>query len=270
VTASVRPAHPLLRPARALLRAVPDSYARHYGPPDDPAGFLATARRQHEGYARTLRDAGVAVEVLPPDEAHPDCHFVEDPAIVVGDTALVCHLGRADRRGEEPPVAARLVALGYRVERLAPPATLEGGDVLQVGERVFVGRSERTNDAGVAALAAVVAAAGRRLEVVPLTRCFHLKTAVTAFSTDGLLVAKTLLPPGLRFDGFEVVPVPTDPDDETYAANCLALGERVLLPAGHLKTAALLEARGFRVSLLPMSAFQAGDGALTCLSVLLP
>jgi len=207
--------------------------------------------------------------VLPADEAHPDCHFVEDPAVVVGRTAIVCHLGREDRRGEEPPVAARLAALGYGIERLAPPATLEGGDVLQVGDRVFVGRSERTNDAGIAALAKVAAAEGRHLEVVPLARCFHLKSAVTAFAADGLLVAAALLPEGVRFEGFEVVPVPTAPDDETYAANCLALGERVLLPAGHLKTAALLEERGFRVSLLPMTAFQAGDGALTCLSILL-
>jgi len=255
----------LPRPARALLRAVPDSYARLYGPTADPAGFLATVRRQHEGYAHALQEAGVTVERLPADEAHPDCHFVEDTAVVLGGTALVCHLGREDRRGEEPPVAARLAALGYRVERLQPPATLEGGDVLQVADRVFVGRSARTNEAGIAALEAVARAEGRRLTAVPVPRCLHLKTAVTAFATDAVLVAEALLPDA-RFEGLECVAVPAE---EAYAANCLALGERVLLPAGHLKTAALLEARGLRVSLLPMTAFQAGDGALTCLSLLL-
>lgn len=260
-------AAPLPCPSSAVLRAVPDRYAVLYGPAADRAGFLAAARRQHAGYERALRDAGLAVDVLAADGSHGDCHFVEDTAVVIGDTALVCHLGRADRRGEEAPVAAHLAALGYHVQRLDPPATLEGGDVLQVGDRVLVGRSERTNEAGIAALDAVVRRAGRRLEAIPVRRCLHLKTAVTAVAEDTLLVARALLPEAdAPLPGFRVLDVG---EEEAYGANALALGERILLPAAHLKTAAQVEALGLRVSLLPMSAFQAGDGALTCLSILL-
>lgn len=254
-------------PSKALIRPVPASYGPAYAPPDAP-DFIDDARRQHAGYVAALESAGVVLERLETDENHPDAHFVEDTAVVVGETALICHLGREDRRGEELAAAERLGALGYTIRRMEPPATLEGGDVLHVGGRFYVGRSLRTNDAGIAALGEVCRRHGFPLVVVPVPAgCLHLKTNCSGFSPDGVLVATSLMPASV-FDGagleiVEIVP------EEAYAANCLALGERVLLPSGHLKTAAALEERGFDVTLLPMSTFRQSEGALTCLSILL-
>ena len=248
----------------ALLRAVPDSFrdcvTRR---PADPPLDAARARRQHEGYRICLEAGGFATGVLAADEAHPDCCFIEDTAVLLGETALATRPGHASRRGEVAAVAA---ALRERlpVEGMAAPATLDGGDVLRVGRRLFVGASERSNAAGREALARF--AAPRGYEVVPVTLrgALHLKSAATALDDVTVLVFPEAVGPG-AFAGLRVVGVEGgDPE----AANVVRLPDGRILVATHLpQSAAAVRALGMIPVACDVSEFARADGGLTCLSL---
>ncbi len=115
---------------------------------------LELARKQHLGYIDALKYCGCDVTVLPADERYPDCVFVEDPAVIVGSTALITRPGHASRFGEVERVRELLKAQGLIVVEITDPeAKIDGGDVQYTGKEILVGISERTNRAGVAAVA---------------------------------------------------------------------------------------------------------------------
>jgi dimethylargininase len=204
--------------------------------------------------------------VLPADERFPDGCFVEDTAVVVGDVALVTRPGAISRRGEVDAVAAAL-APHIALERMTAPATLDGGDCLRLGATIYVGRSARTDEAGVAALRAVAAGRGVEVVAVPLAAgVLHLKCVCARLDDDTVLLADDSLDPAI-FGGARIVRVPAA---ETYAANALAVGGAVLISDGHPRTADAVTAAGFRVIPLPTSEVRKADGALTCLSILVP
>lgn len=246
---------------RALCRAVPSSFAHALSaaPPDPPID-VALARAQHAAYVAALGALGVAVTVLPADEALPDCTFVEDTAVVAGGTALVTRPGAPSRRAEVTAVAAALAGLDVHV--MEAPATLDGGDVLRAGRTFFVGLSARTNRAGADRLAAafpdhrVIA-----LEVPPSV--LHLKSACSPLGDEAILLAEGSLDPHL-FRGVDIVSTP-----EAHAANAVAVGNGVVVAAGAPGTRALLERRGLRVIEVDTGEMRKADGALTCLSILL-
>lgn len=250
-------------PARAVTRAVSATFARalqHTPAPLD----IERARAQQATYADALRDLGVAIDPLAPDDAHPDACFVEDTAVVLSSkVALQTVPGATSRRGETAATARALEAAGLRVTTMQLPATLDGGDVLRVSaNRLWVGLSSRTNAAGAEALAHLAAPLGIAVETVPLAAGLHLKSAVT-LATPGLLVAQ----PGLALPSaaLEVLEV-----DEPAGANVLALGPVVLVSGSAPRTQALLARRGLTVRALPLEALHLADGALTCLSLRVP
>ena len=253
-------------PARpfALLRSVPHSFAGALvgGEPTAPLD-PRRARRQHAAYAAALRSGGFAVQILPGDERHPDCPFIEDTAVVIGRRALVTRPGHPSRRGEVGPVADALAGL-VEVSEVPEDARIDGGDVLQVGPTIFVGRSERTDDAGITALAAFAEPLGRTVVPVPVSGALHLKSVVTALD-DATLLASPHMAGLPAFAGFDVVEAPAgDPE----AANVLRLPDgSILVAAHHPGTAALVAGRGFPVATVDVSEFAAADGGLTCLSV---
>lgn len=226
---------------------------------------VALAREQHRAYAAALAEAGVALTVLPTDEACPDAVFVEDTAVLLGPEALITVPGAPSRRPEVPAIAAAL-AEAMPTVTMALPATLDGGDVLRSGDRLYVGLSGRTNREGLDALAALAARHGIRVIGVPVAAGLHLKSAVT-LAAEGLLVAVTdtldLAP--FRAAGDGVIEVA-----EPMGGNVLALGSTVLVSADAPETAALLAGRGLQVRVLNMSELHKGDGALTCLSLRQP
>jgi len=249
--------------ARAIVRGVPDSFeqatARYFGSgPTD----MAEARRQHAAYVAALCDFGVAVTELAADDAYPDCIFVEDHAVVHDGRALLTHSGHAGRRGEQPPVAA---ALGAALElvQMEPPAMLDGGDVLQIGDCYLVGISTRTNPAGARALRDFVAPLPVHEVTIPDDQ-LHLKSVCTSPDGGLLLAPDHALRDGTLERVAEVLRVPAA---ETYACNVLVFGSELLLPAGYPATHAILEQRGFQLHPLEMSQIRAADGSLTCLSV---
>jgi dimethylargininase len=248
----------------ALMRGVPPTLAeceltyRDREPID-----LDRAVAQHASYAALLRSLGLEVLELPADPALPDCCFVEDVAIVLDEVALLTMPGAPSRRGE---VRAVEEALGrFRpLERTRLPATLEGGDVLRVGRRLFVGRSERTNEAGIARLAAVAEPLGYRVAPVNVTGCLHLKSAVTALDDERLLANPAWIDPS-PFAGLGVVAVDAD---EPGAANVLRAGGAVVAHPGFPRTVERLRALGYAVRTLDVSEFIKAEAALTCKSLL--
>lgn len=241
----------------ALVRGVSPAFARaltrHDAVPD-----AARAAQQHAAYVAALRGMGVSVQELPPDPELPDCCFVEDTALIADGRALITRPGAPSRRGEADAVAT---ALPMPQARMAAPATLDGGDCLRVGHRWLVGLSSRTNAAGVEAVQR--AFPGFTVQAVPVVD-LHLKCSCSALDDRRVLLAEGTLP-AATFAGLDVVTVPAE---EAYAANVVAVGRRVLVPAGFPRTRRILEREGFEVIELDNRELRLADGALTCLSLL--
>jgi dimethylargininase len=224
---------------------------------------LTLARRQHAGYVAALRELGVEVTELPADDVHPDATFVQDRILVFGDRAVVCPSGIPERAGEEE---ALIAALPPRLEvvLLTPPAALDGGDVLIAGDAVYVGLSERSNEAAVEQLRALLAPHSTVEAVECPADLLHLLSGCSSLGGDLLLAGDSVAP--LPFASrFQVVAVPSA---EALGANVLALGRDVIVPAGYPETARRIESRGLRVHAVEMSEFEKKDGGVTCLALL--
>jgi dimethylargininase len=248
----------------AMVRGVASTFAecvteRRPEPPLD----VDTARSQHDSYVRLLEASGFSVRSIPPDDDHPDCCFVEDTAVVVDDVALLTRPGHPSRAGEVAAVGAALREL-VEVEEMAEPATLDGGDVLQVGSTVFVGVGARTNREGFESLRRLAAARGRRVVAVETRGVLHLKSAATALDDDTVLVDVRAVPTSV-FEGLRVVEVPVS---DGNAANVVRLADGAILAASHQDgTALLLSDAGYRVVTTDVGEFARADGGLTCLSI---
>jgi dimethylargininase len=219
---------------------------------------------QHAEYCQTLRRCGVSVRKLDVNRDLPDCVFIEDTAIVLDEIAVLASMGVDSRRAE--PARIEPVLKEYRhVHRLEPGATLEGGDVLQVGRTLLVGLSSRTSSAGVEGLQAIVRRYGYQVVPVRVCQCLHLKSACTALPDGTLLVN----PHWLEMEALRNFPVIPIPQEEPLAADILRVGQRVCVPAENVRTAELIRQRGFEVETVDLSEFAKADGGITCLSILL-
>ncbi len=221
------------------------------------------AFRQHEAYCRTLRQMGVAVEVLPPDEGYPDSVFIEDNAIILDELAVVTSMGTPSRQGE-PALLRGVLARHRRLVRIAPPATIEGGDVLRMGKRLYVGISSRTNRAGVEALRAIAEPLGYEVTPVETRACLHLKTACAALDEETLLVN----PAWLDSDALGAFRLLRVPAEEPFGANVLCLPGGVLVRTSCPLTRELIGSRGYDPTGVDLSEFSKADAGPTCLSLL--
>lgn len=252
-------------PSRALVRKLPQSYAVLYSQPGHRVS-LDFANQQHHAYVEALRTAGLEVTMVEADNNRPDCVFIEDTAVVWNGSALITRM-TSHREGEQPAVEAALEPT-HAITRLEAPASLEGGDVLHVENVTYVGLTRRTNETGADALEKFLAPFGRQVVPVRVENCLHLKSAAT-YLGDGALV---LAPSRLGFREFEVEEtIETEPGEE-YAANCLRIGNYLLIPTGFPKTESKLrrfaENKGVEIIPLDCSELRKGGGSLTCLSLI--
>jgi dimethylargininase len=218
---------------------------------------------EHEAYEAALRRLGANVRRLMAAPLLADAVFVEDTAIVFDDVAIITRPGAPSRRPELRAVAATLAA-HRALEFIDEPATLDGGDVLVDGERVYVGRSSRSNEAAVAQLAGILHPLGYRVIPVEFRGCLHLKSAVTRLA-DGLFLSNPDWVEASVFSGTRVVPV--DPR-EPHAANALSLGGAVIHPLQFPRTRARLEAEGLRVEPVDTTELAKAEAGVTCCSLL--
>jgi len=251
----------------AIVRPPGASFTRALSEHPDRATIdPVRAAAQHAAYREALRRAGLDLVRLPPDEELPDACFVDDCAVVAGGDALLTRPGAPSRAAEPERLAGALTRLVVRVERMRSPATLDGGDVLALGDTLVVGRSLRTNQAGVDQLAVFAAARGLRAATAELPAgTLHLQSGVTALGGDALVGSPELLDQP-AFRSVETrVPVPPE---EAAACNVVAVGRSVVMVAGCPRTAAALAALGLEVIEVDLSEFTKADGGPTCLSLI--
>jgi len=218
------------------------------------------AREQHEEYRALLASLGCEVISLPGDAAYPDCVFIEDTAIVLNDMGVITRPGADSRRGEVDVVAEALASLRPLV-RITAPATLDGGDVLVLDERIYVGRSQRSNDEALAQLRQLT---GREVVGVGLHGALHLKTAVTRVSRDTLLVNREWIDV-TPFAGWTLLDA--DPA-EPFGANAVLLDDVVIYPVAFSRTRAKLESHGINVRTVKADELAKAEGGVTCCSLL--
>jgi len=224
---------------------------------------VAKAIAQHKAYQDCLADLGVRIVSLPAEPELPDAVFVEDPAVVVNEVAIISNLGAPSRRPETRSLAN--VLLRYRpLKFLTEPATLDGGDVLHIDRSVFVGLSRRTNRDGIDQLGDLLGSSDYQVQPVEVKGCLHLKSACSYIGNDTLLVNRSWID-AERLRGFELLDVP---EEESTAANALLLNDVVIIPASFPKTCALLEKRGFRVRTIDVSELQKAEAGVTCTSLI--
>ena len=224
---------------------------------------LARAHEQHQAYEVLLARMGARVLSLPPEPELPDSLFVEDPAIVLDELAVVVPLGTKSRRGEALSLAKELAKF-RKLADVQLPGTLEGGDVLRVGRKLFVGLTKRSNAEGIRQLTEIVKPHDYEVVPVPVTGCLHLKSAVT-WIADNTLLANRAWFDTAPFAGFDWIDV--DPS-EPHAANALALGGTVVVPASFPKTRGRIGSLDHRVTTLDISELQKAESGLTCSSLL--
>jgi dimethylargininase len=210
-----------------------------------------------------LEGAGYEVSVIPADEDCPDCPFIEDAAVLLNTLAVITRPGAPERRAETGPVKAALSPVMPLVE-LTEPATLDGGDVLRLGATLFVGRSRRTNDAGISQLAEIAAGDGLRVIAAPVSNLLHLKSAVLGLDDETVLIATDCTDPTV-FVGHRLIEKP--PGERGASALRLANGS-IVVTANTPATMGLVSGAGFEVDWFDASEFQKADGGLTCLSLL--
>ena len=255
---------------RALMRAVPGSFskalAKYFGSGPTDIGL---AKKQHAAYAQALLDCGLEVTILPADENHPDCIFVEDQAIIVDGHVLLPLPGHPSRVAEQPPIADFLSRQlnGFQVCGMFGDARMDGGDILRLGNIFFVARSQRTNDAGIETLRNLLTHLGHELRIIdiPTEKALHL-TSISSTPTDEvILTAEGFLTAddfGELPDGSRVIFVP---EEEVYGCNTIGLENgKVLIAEGYPTVLEIVRELGLEPIVLDMSQIREADGSITC------
>jgi dimethylargininase len=251
---------PLIAVVREVSSSINDcELSFHARQPIDVAKAIA----QHKAYQECLAELGARIVCLPAEPELPDAVFVEDPAVVVDEVAILSNMGAPSRRREVSSLADALSS--YRpLKFLSEPATLDGGDVLRIGRSVFVGLSRRTNRDGIGQLGDLLGPYGYEVRPAEVRGCLHLKSACSYIGNDTLLANRSWIDAGplARFELLDV------PEDEPAAANALLLNDVVIMPVSFPKTRVRLEKRGFRVRPIDVSELQKAEAGVTCTSLI--
>jgi dimethylargininase len=219
------------------------------------------AVRQWDQYVALLRrHEWETIEVAPADEC-PDSVFVEDTMVVYRGVALIAHPGAPSRRPEIVGAQRTVERLGYSIERIKEPGTLEGGDVLKVGDLIYVGRSDRTNAEGAVQLRRTFDALGATVVEVPVNKVLHLKSGVTALPNGAVIGYLPALDDASIFPDFISVPEPSG------AHVVLLGGNRLLMAASAPQSAELFTGLGYEPIVVDISEYEKLEGCVTCLSV---
>lgn len=248
----------------AICRLPAASITRGLRALDTGAPDLARMLADHADYVATLRSTGAQVTVLPALDAYPDAVFVEDTALCLPQGAVIMRPGAPSRLGEAAEMAPALTALYGSVARITGPGTIEGGDILTTETEILVGRSARTDAAGIAELAALVAPWGWPLrEVATPPGVLHFKTDCSLLDAETILSTRRLSASGC-FAGYRVIDVA---EGEEAAANTIRFNNLVLMPAGFPRTRDRLVATGYTVREIGNTECARLDGGMSCLSL---
>lgn len=225
---------------------------------------MNVARTQHDAYVHALRELGCQVVELPEESDLPDSVFVEDTAFILPEVAVITRPGADSRK---PEVESIIPALSpYRpLLRVNEPASVDGGDVLVIGKKIFIGLSTRSNQEAVSQLNVLLAPYGYTVRGVEMTDCLHLKTAVTRVDDTTLLINPNWVDSS-NFHGFDLIEIDAS---EPFAANCLPVKGKIIYPTTFPNTRKRLEEKGFSVISVDLSELAKAEGAVTCCSLII-
>ena len=246
------------RPCRAICEGI--TSAPELGQP-----IYEKALQQHDKYIEALKQCGVEVTVLEADERYPDSCFVEDPALITRKCAIITNPGAASRNGEKNEIigAVKKFFPEDKIEYIKDPGTLEGGDVMMVGDTFYVGLSARTNAEGIRQLTEILNKYGLECIQVPLEKVLHLKTGVNYIENNNMLVSGEFIEKP-EFEKYNKIVIP---EDEAYAANCIWVNDTVIVPEGYPAVLKAVQDAGYKTLLVDTSEFRKIDGGLSCLSL---
>ncbi len=224
------------------------------------------ALQQHDAYCRALETCGLSLTRLEPDARHPDSTFVEDTAILTPRGAVITRPGAESRLDEIHEIERVLRGHFPTLNAIAPPGTVDGGDVCEAGDHFFIGVSRRTNEAGADQLARFLGAFGYSsslIDIRGLSNILHLKSGMAYVGPNRLVVIDPLSE-RKEFSGYQLIRVNSA---EEYAANCVFINDRTMVAAGFPDLKRQIEDLGQQTIPLDMSEFQKMDGGLSCLSL---
>lgn len=246
------------RPAKSMINGI--TSAPELGKPD-----YELALKQHDNYIEALKACGVEVRVLEADETYPDSCFVEDTAVITRKCAIVSNPGAGSRNGEAMLMLPTIKEFftEEEIEYIKGPGTLEGGDVMMVGDHFYVGRSARTNEEGIRQFIEILERHGLTGSEVPLEHVLHLKTGVNYIENNNMLVSGEFI----EKEDFKKYNHIIIPENEAYAANCIWVNDKVIVPANFPEVEKAVKAAGYEVVLVDTSEYRKLDGGLSCLSL---
>jgi dimethylargininase len=218
---------------------------------------------QHEQYIEALKDCGLEVVALPPDETYPDSTFVEDTALLIPECAIITNPGAVSRKGEVVSIENALGEFYNKIEHVRPPGTVDGGDILMVRYHYYIGLSDRTNVDGAKQIIGILKKYGKKASMIQVKKILHLKSAI-AYLGEGHLMMSRSFQHGMIFKEFIAICVN---EEESYAANCVRINGKVIFPEGFPKAKALVENYGFSTVCVDVSEFRKLDGGVSCLSL---
>ncbi|MEP6707407.1 MAG: N(G),N(G)-dimethylarginine dimethylaminohydrolase [Pyrinomonadaceae bacterium] len=252
--------------SRAIVRPPGPTFAKgltsvQLGVPD-----LGRALEQHGAYCAALRQCGLTLTWLEPDEQYPDSTFLEDTAVITERGAILTRPGAATRIGEVAGIRELLQQFYSELHSIDAPGTIDGGDVCEADNEFFIGISQRTNEAGARQLAELLKSfrySSRFVDIRGVKDILHLKSGL-GFPGDNHLVAIEALADREEFSHYDLVRVNTG---EEYAANCVRVNNWVLVASGYPAFEEMLRGLGYQTIALEMTEFQKMDGGLSCLSL---
>ena len=221
------------------------------------------AREQHAQYESALKHLDVAVLSLPEEPTLADSVFVEDTALVLDECAIITRPG-ADSRKPETESITKILAPYRKLFFIEAPARVDGGDILRVGKKIYVGLSTRSDTNAIEQMQDFLAPFGYEVNAVMVTGCLHLKSAVTQVAKDTLLINPKWVDRNL-FSGMKFIEI--DPS-EPYAANAVLIGDAIIYPTSFPKTQKKLEQAGIKMVTVDADELAKAEGAVTCCSLI--
>ena len=243
-------------PAKSIVEGLTESKA--LGAPNYEQAII-----QHQSYIDSLKMCGLDVTVLEPCEEYPDSTFLEDVALITPSCAIIMRPGAYSRRGEVKEIESVLRNRFNNVQVIETPGTLEGGDVMMVGNHYYIGLSNRTNLKGAKQIIEILNKYGMSGSTISLNKMLHLKTGLSFLENNNLIVCGEFINDS-RFDQYNSIEIP---ESESYAANCIWVNEFVIIPLGYPITKEKIRNVGYTVLETDVSEFQKLDGGLSCLSL---
>jgi len=243
------------KPGRSLLEGLTSA---DLGIPEYSKAII-----QHKSYIRTLQNCGLRVKVLEADENLPDSTFVEDTALLTPHCAIITNPGVISRRDEVINMKRVVKKYYSSIEEIMDPGTVEAGDIMMVGDHYYIGLSERTNINGAEQIIRFLEKYNLSGSVIKLEKVLHLKTGLAYLENNNLAACGEFLSEP-EFKKFNIIEIP---ESESYAANCVWINDRVLIPAGYPISRQKIIDTGYKVIEVDVSEFRKLDGGLSCLSL---